>query len=290
MAYLIHLVVLTEIYALLAVSLGLVVGQVGVLSLAHAALWAAGAYTSAILTLKAGLCPEAALAAAVLAGAVVGSITALPAWRIGGDYLALSTFGFQLMAQAVVINGGGATGGAQGLPGVPPFRLFGFTATTNAHYALVCALALAVGATLAVLASRSPFGRVMRAIREDEGLAKALGKETRRTLVVTFALSGALAAVAGSLYAHYTSYVSPSAFMVSESLLILSMVVIGGADSVAGVVVGALALVAIPEALRFLDLPGPVAAGLRQVLYGALLVVVVIRRPAGLLGRYRLGR
>ena len=132
----------------------------------------------------------------------------------------------------------------------------------------------------------SPFGRVLHAIREDEVFVRAHGKNTLYFKVVAFAVSAALASMAGSLYAHYITYIDPTSFTVMESILIISMVIIGGAGSLWGPLIGAVVLVTLPEALRFVGLPSAVAANLRQIIYGSLLVIMMMFRPRGLMGKY----
>ena len=127
---------------------------------------------------------------------------------------------------------------------------------------------------------------MLHAIREDEVFAKAHGKNTLYFKVTAFAVSAALAAMAGSLYAHYITYIDPTSFTVMESILIISMVIIGGAGSTWGPLVGAFVLVTLPEALRFIGLPSAVAANLRQIIYGSLLVIMMMFRPRGLVGKY----
>ena len=131
---------------------------------------------------------------------------------------------------------------------------------------------------------------MLHAIREDEVLAKAFGKNTLRFKLTVFAVSAALAALAGSLFAHYVTYIDPSSFTVMESILVISMVIIGGAGSRWGPVIGAIVLITLPEILRVLGLPIPVAANLRQMIYGSLLVGMMIFRPRGLVGKYSFGR
>jgi branched-chain amino acid transport system permease protein len=138
--------------------------------------------------------------------------------------------------------------------------------------------------------AESPFGRVLRAIREDELFTRALGKNTLWFKVAAFAVSAALAASAGSLYAHYITFIDPTSFTVMESILVISMVIIGGAGSRLGPLMGAVVLVSLPEALRFLGLPSPVAGNTRQLIYGALLVAMMTLRPRGLVGKYGFGR
>jgi branched-chain amino acid transport system permease protein len=182
------------------------------------------------------------------------------------------------------------THGPLGIPGIPQPVIFGWTIQSQLGF-------VTLSATLGIFAyfvvgriATSSFGRVLRAIREDEVFAQAMGKNTLRFKVSAFAVSAALAASAGSLYAHYTTYIDPTSFTVMESILVISMVIIGGAGSRWGPVIGAVVLVTLPEALRFLGLPSAVAANLRQVIYGILLVLMMMVRPQGLVGRYGFGR
>ena len=178
------------------------------------------------------------------------------------------------------------TRGSLGIPGIPQPVIFGWHIDSHREY-LVLALAFALLAFLVVnRISSSQFGRVLHAIREDEVFAKSLGKNTLRFKVTAFAVSAALAASAGSLYAHYITYIDPTSFTVMESILVISMVITGGAGSKWGPVIGAIVLVTLPEALRFMGIPSSVAANLRQIIYGALLVVMMMFRPRGLVGKY----
>ncbi|HHQ48136.1 MAG TPA: branched-chain amino acid ABC transporter permease, partial [Acidobacteria bacterium] len=138
--------------------------------------------------------------------------------------------------------------------------------------------------------TRSPFGRVLQLIRADERLALATGRSPSRFKLVTFVISAALGSVGGAIFAAYIGFVDPSSFTVMVSVMIICMVVIGGAGTVWGALVGAVFLVSMPEALRFVGLPAPVAANLRQILYGALLMLLMVLRPQGFLGRYGLGK
>jgi branched-chain amino acid transport system permease protein len=130
----------------------------------------------------------------------------------------------------------------------------------------------------------------MQSVGRKEVFAQAMGKNTLRFKVTAFAVSAVLAALAGSLYAHYVTYIDPTSFTVMESILVISMVIIDGTGSLWGPMIGAIVLVMLPEALRFLGLPSSVAANLRQIVYGVLLVVMMMIRPGGLMGRYGFGR
>jgi branched-chain amino acid transport system permease protein len=133
---------------------------------------------------------------------------------------------------------------------------------------------------------RSPFGRVLKAIREDEVFAQASGKNVAVYKVLVFAISAGLAAIAGVMYAHYISFIDPTSFTVMESIFIVSIVIIGGAGSLWGPVVGAVVLVTLPEILRFIGMPNAVAANLRQIIYGGLLVAFMMWRPQGFIGEF----
>lgn len=290
MDYLLHILVLIGIYAALAASLDLLAGHTGLLSVAQSAFYGLGAYTSALLAVKFG----ASFPVSVLAGMVVASLVSfvisLPSLRLHDDYFVIATFGFQMILFSIFNNWIEVTSGPLGIPGIPQPVIFGWHVQTHADF-------LVLGAVFACLAyfivdriSTSPFGRVLRAIREDEVFAQSLGKNTLRFKVTAFAVSAALAASAGSLYASYITYIDPSSFTVMESILVISMVIIGGAGSRWGPVIGAVVLVTLPEALRFLGLPSPIAANLRQIIYGVLLVVMMMVRPQGLVGKYRFGR
>jgi branched-chain amino acid transport system permease protein len=135
--------------------------------------------------------------------------------------------------------------------------------------------------------TRSAFGRVLQAIRDDEIAAQALGKNVVLVKVTIATVSSALGALAGSLYAHYITYINPSSFSLHESIFITSLVILGGTERLAGPLVGAFILLAVPEALKFLAIPDTVAAPARQILYGALLILFMFVRPEGILRRAR---
>ncbi len=286
MEYFLHILILVGIYTVLAVSLDLLAGHTGFLSMTHAALCGLGAYASALLA----VCLGATFVVGVLVGMVVAVmasfIVSLPSLRLHGDYFLIATFGFQMILFGVLNNWIDLTHGPLGIPGIPQPVIFGWHVESNAEF-LVLAVASATFAYFVVyLITSSPMGRVLHAIREDEVLAKAYGKNTSYFKITAFAVSAMLAAMAGSLYAHYITYIDPTSFTVMESILIISMVIIGGAGSLWGPLVGAFVLVGLPEALRFVGLPSAAAANLRQIIYGALLVLMMMFRPRGLVGKY----
>jgi branched-chain amino acid transport system permease protein len=182
------------------------------------------------------------------------------------------------------------TSGPIGISGIPPPVIFGWSIESHSEFVALAAIYAGFCYFIIGRITSSPYGRVLRAIREDEVFARSMGKNTLRFKVAVFAVSASLAAMAGSLYARYISYIAPTSFTVMKSILVISMVIIGGAGSRWGPVIGAVVLVTLPEALRFLGLPSAVAANLRQIIYGILLVLMMIVRPQGLAGRYGFGR
>jgi branched-chain amino acid transport system permease protein len=222
--------------------------------------------------------------------ALLSFAVSLPSLRLHDDYFVIATFGFQMILFSVFNNWMELTRGPLGIPDIPQPTILGWTVRSHVSFVVLAAALGILAYTVVAVLSTGPFGRVLRAIREDEVFAQALGKNTLRFKVTAFAVSAALAASAGSLYAHYFTYIDPTSFTVMESILVLSMVIIGGAGSPWGPVIGAAVLVALPEALRFVGFPTAAAANLRQIVYGTLLVVMMIVRPRGLVGRYAFGR
>jgi branched-chain amino acid transport system permease protein len=286
-AYLAHFLVMVGIYSILALSLNLLIGYSGIFSLAHAAIYGIGAYASALAALKLGLGFWGGLVVAAGVGAFASALVAIPSLRVAGDYYIVASFGLQVVVLAVFMNWTDLTNGHAGLPGIPRPSLFGWVIDQPFQYVFLAG-AFAVG-TWAICRrlTRSAFGRVLQAIRDDEIAAQAMGKDVMRVKIVVACISSALGAIAGSLYAHYITYINPTSFALHESIFIATLVILGGSERLAGPIVGAFLLLAIPEALKFLAIPDTVAAPMRQVIYGALLVAFMLVRPEGILGRPR---
>ncbi len=290
MDYLIHIAVFCCIYTVLAESLDLLVGHAGILSLVHAAFYATGAYTCAIIAVHLQWpFPVALLLGCASSGVVAFGVAALSI-RLRGDLFVIATFACHVVILGVVANWIGLTRGPLGIFDIPHAVVLGCSLDTGWQYALMAlTMALLAWAVVQLLVS-SPFGRVLHAVREDDVLAMALGKNVFYFKSLAFIVAGVLAAGAGGIYAHYMRFIDPTSFTVMESILIASMVIIGGAGSRWGPVVGAVLLICLPEVLRVLGLPGSVAAHLRQIIYGVLLVVMMRLRPQGLVGHFAFGR
>ncbi len=286
MEYLLHILILIGIYTILSVSLNLIAGYAGLISIAQAAFYGVGAYVAALMALNLDSPFLVNLVCAVVVSGLLGAIVGIPALRIRDDYFVIATFAFQIIAFSIFNNWVSLTGGPMGLPGIPQPTIFGLTISTHLGYLLLvgffCALILWITRQIVL----SPFGRVLKAIREDEVFAQAAGKNVAAYKVLVFVIGAGMAAVAGVMYAYYISFIGPGSFTIMESIFILSIVIIGGAGSLRGPVLGAVVLVALPELLRFVGLPSAVAANLRQIIYGGLLVAMMMWRPQGLLGEY----
>jgi branched-chain amino acid transport system permease protein len=287
MEYLLHILVICGIYSILTLSLNLVVGYTGLVHLGHAAFYCIGAYISALLALNLGVSPWLGLLAGACGAAVLGVVIGAPSLRLKSDYLALATLGAGIIVYQIAKNWVSVTRGPMGLPGIPAFSILGFPLDSTWSY-LLLAIALTL-VTIFVLQRlvTGAYGRVLKSIREDEIASEVLGKNTSLYKLQVFVVGAFFAGIAGSLYAHYITFIDPSSFTVMESITILLMVIFGGMGSIRGSVIGATTLVFFPEMLRFIGMPSSIAAPMRQMIYGLLLVVLMIKRPQGLLGKYR---
>jgi branched-chain amino acid transport system permease protein len=287
MEYLLHILVIAVIYIILTLSLNLIVGFTGLPALGHAAFMCIGAYTSSLLALNMGVSPWIGLIIGACFAAVSGIVIGYPAVRLKGDYLALATFGLGVIVYSISKNWVSLTRGPMGLPGITQFSVIGYQLSETWVYLLLVLIFVAITIFICRRIVNSPFGRILRSIREDETASEALGKDTNKHKLMVFIIGAFFAGIAGSLYAHYITFIDPSSFTVMESITVLLMVIFGGMGSIQGSIVGALILVIFPELLRFLGMPSSIAAPARQMIYGLLLVILMIKRPEGIMGEYR---
>lgn len=287
MEYLLHILVIAGIYIILTLSLNLVVGYTGLPSLGHMAFACVGAYTSSLLALDMGISPWLGLLSGGCTAALLGFVVGLPSMRLKGDYLALATFGLGVIVYSVSKNWVSLTRGPMGIPGIPKFSLAGFELQPTWAYLLLVLIFVSMTAFVTNRIVDSPYGRVLMSIREDEVASLSLGKDVNTYKLTVFMVGAFFAGIAGSLYAHYITFIDPSSFTAMESIAVLLMVVFGGMGSIPGSFIGALVLVVLPEALRFVGIPSSVAAPIRQMIYGLLLVLLMLYRPQGLVGKYR---
>ena len=286
MEYLLHILILIGIYVILSVSLNLITGYAGLLSIAHAAFYGVGAYVAALLALKLHSPFLANIVCAVILSGFLGALVGIPSLRIRDDYFAIATFAFQVITFSVMNNWVSFTGGSMGLPGIPQPTLFGWEINNHIDFLLLVSILCVITLWISHKIVSSPFGRVLKSIREDEIFAQAMGKNVASYKILIFVIGAGMASVAGVMYAYYISFIDPTSFTIMESIFIISIVIIGGAGNIWGSVLGAAVLVILPEALRFLGMPSSIAANMRQIIYGALLVIFMLFRPQGFIGEY----
>jgi branched-chain amino acid transport system permease protein len=284
-AVLYHTLIMSGIYIILTTSLNLVAGYTGLFSFCHGAFYAIGAYAGALLTLKLGFPFWAEVLGAACIAGLGGIAIGFPTLRVRGGYLALATYGFAVIIFTILNNWESLTRGPLGIRGIPHVNLFGIVFNSLWSFTLLVAFFVFVTIFCLWRLTQSSFGKVLLAIREDETAALAIGKNIARLKVTSFCIGAFFAGIAGTLYAHYVRFIDPTAFVAQESFLVYNMVILGGRGSLPGSVLAALLLVFVPEALRFLGLPGFYAVQLRQMIYGALIVVILIYRPQGILGK-----
>ncbi|MEO0084449.1 MAG: branched-chain amino acid ABC transporter permease [candidate division WOR-3 bacterium] len=288
MEYLIHLAILFAIYAILGLSLNLVVGYTGLLSVTHAAFYGIGAYTTAILLTKTSIGFFSSVVLGIVIAVAVGFLIGIVLSKFKGDYYALGTFGFNAIIFAIFLNWQNLTRGPLGIPGISRPELFGIDFVNNFNFLILTLMFLGLVYFTSRFIANSPFGRALKAIREDETAIAVFGYNTLYFKLAVFVISAAIAAVAGSLFASYITFIDPSSFGLMESVFILAIIILGGLANLHGSILGALFLILLPEILRFVGFPPDIAAQMRQVMYGVILILLMLYRPQGLMGEYKL--
>lgn len=287
--YFVAILATSGIYAILALGLNFTWGIAGIANFGLAGFFAIGAYASSIAATSWGVPIPLAVAFAIAAGGVFGAVVSLGSLRLRGDYLAIVTFAFTEVVRLVASNETWLTRGTDGISGIPgPFR----GAVTPLQYNVICLGIISVLLLAAVwFCNRllhSPYGRVLRAIRDDETVAAVAGKNTTKVKLQAFVIGAALMALGGASYAHYQSYISPDLFKPLISIYIFLALMIGGVGNNYGAVAGPLLLLFILEGSRFIiqAIPGITvvqAASFREILIGVVLIAVTRFAPQGLL-------
>jgi len=276
MEYILHIFILICFYTLLSQSLNLSAGFTGLISLAHAGFYGIGAYTTAILSTQFGFSFWLSIPLAMLISGAIAFIVSLIALRTVEDYFIICTLGIQVILFSIMNNWMDLTRGPLGIPGIPSISLFGFNLDSKISFLLLSLFFVALVWFVLRNISISGFGKTLTAISEDEIYSQSIGKNVYLSKIVSFTLSAMFAAIPGNLYAHYISYIDPTSFTVAESIFILSIVIIGGLGNLSGSFLAAAFLVLLPEALRFVGMPDSIAANMRQIVYGLILVVVMM--------------
>jgi len=286
--YINHLAVLFCIYGVLALSLNILVGYTGLISLAHASFYGVGAYVTAILTTRFDINFFVSAGAGALLAMVVSLAIGLVLSKFRGDYYLLGAIGFNAIMFAVMLNWQDLTRGPLGISGIERPEIFGFSFSDNLWFLILCLTTLGLVYWFLDWAVKTPFGRVLKAIREDEVVAEVFGYKVLGFKLLAFVVGAGLAAIAGSLYAAYITYIDPTTFTLNESIFVLSIIILGGLASLEGALLGTLCLILLPEALRFVGFPSEIAGQMRALVYGLILVILMLYRPQGLMGKFKL--
>ena len=290
------------IWAILAVSLNLVVGFTGLLSVGHIGFFGIGAYTVAILTSNAQydqLRTEAIptfgwpFFAALPVGIVLAGLTAIAVGivfnRFRDDIFVLVSFGFAIICFNVFLNARALTRGAFGIHEIAKPAIGGWVFDDELVFLALALVFLAIVVLISWFIVSSSFGRVLTAIREDERATEVFGYQVTHYKLAVWVISAMMAAAAGGLFASWTTFIDPNSFILLESILLVSIVILGGLATIWGSLLGTMAFVLLEEGMRFLPfLPDEYVGQTRQVILGVLLVLLMLFRPQGLLGRYRL--
>jgi branched-chain amino acid transport system permease protein len=286
MDYIYSIVIFILIYAVAVQSLNLIMGYVGIVSMCHAIFMAIGAYTAALISIHLGYNFTVGLAAGLVLAGISGALLAAPSLRVKDEYLIVFTVGFQMVAYEFMLTARGITQGQGGITGIPAPSLFGMEIQSSFAYLLLVLVITIVCYAVAWRVTHSPFARILKAIREDEGACRALGKNTLQFKILVVALGGGIGAISGSTLAYYVTFISPFTFTVDNSIALIVMVVLGGLANFWGPLVGAAILVGLPEALRFVPGTAGVIDAIREILYGGILTVLMLFRSQGILPEY----
>ena len=274
-SYLITLLTTIGMYIILALGLNVIVGYAGQISLGHAAFWAIGAYSFAILTTKFSLSFVVSAILAVIITALVGIILGLPSLRVREDFLAITTIGINFIVQAI-FKYTPFFGGAMGIGGIP-FPKWGGNMFTSGQFLVFTYIMVALSVFVSFMFKRSWAGLASSAIKDDELASSMVGIDPRRFKILAFALGSAYAGIAGILYASFMGFISPEDFSFAVSITILSMVMVGGENTIIGPIFGAVLLISLPEIFRPIQ-------DYRMLLYGGLLLIMMRFQPSGFFG------
>lgn len=282
-----HILFVCEIYIIIALATNLVSGYTGLLSFANAAFYGIGAYTTSILMKEYSFSFLTAIGFAMVFNGFISLIISAFALRMKDLFFTLSTLGFQIIVFNVVYNWEHVTGGSLGYAEIPPAKIGSIVFQNSQSYSILAAVLLSLVFSFFWAIQKTPFVRVLESIRDAELGAISLGKNVERYKTLCNALSAMIIAISGGLFAVYNAYIDPTSFTLDESILIISMLLIGGTGNLAGPVFGACFYVILPELLRFVPISTSQGASLRMMVYSLILILVVRYKPNGVFGKYR---
>jgi len=276
-SYILRIAITVLMFTVLSLSLNLLIGYLGQMSMGHAAFWGIGAYTAAILSTRYHVSSLGTFLAAVVVAGLFGLLLGLPVLKLKGYYLTVVTLGFCEIIRLVELNWMGLTRGSLGIANIPPLNFFGrvFKSSRSVYFVALVLVILSVAVVHNLINSR--IGLAVMAIRDDDVAATSVGVDVFRYKVMVFIIAGMLAGLAGAFYAHYISFIDPSGFTTGQSMDLVIIAIFGGLGSIPGAILGAAVLTILPETIRFLD-------EYRGMIYGVIIVIMMLVKPDGLLG------
>ena len=276
--YVMRIIIMIGIYSMLGLGLNVLTGYTGLVSLGHAGFYAIGAYTASLLSLNFGVNFFVAAIGGAVAASICGFLLGLPTLRLKGTYLSIVTLGFGEIVKMVLTNWDVVTNGTLGLKNIPRPSIFGMNLSLKNNGIYYLMLVLVVLITLVcILLIKSKTGRAFMSIKEDELAATMMGIKTTRYKILAFVISAFITGIAGAFYASVIGFIDPNSFTFDTSIIIISIVILGGMGTVRGMFLGAAILIAFPEVFRFL-------MDYRFVVYGLILILMMRFRPQGVLG------
>ncbi|HHW35893.1 MAG TPA: branched-chain amino acid ABC transporter permease [Bacillales bacterium] len=282
--YLFTILILIGIYTIVTVGLSLLIGYAGQISLGHAAFFGIGAYASAILSGTHQMSPWLAMLIGMVATFIIAYIIGIPILKLKGHFLALATIGINIIVYILLLGLNNITGGAAGFVGIPILTLFGFSLNDKLFFYFFVWIIAFLIIILSTNIVRSHVGRLLRSIHDSEIATETLGVQVSKYKVAIFALSAAFASIAGSIYAHYITFISPPTFYITKSILFLIMVMVGGASSVWGAVLGTALIMFLNELIRFVGHTYfGISGEVEIVVYGFIIILIMMYLPKGLL-------
>jgi branched-chain amino acid transport system permease protein len=286
MNYIWLLLFMVGLYLPLAYSLNLILGFGGLASFCHAAFYGIGAYAYALSVTVAGLPAIAALGATAVSTALVAACVGSICLRFRGDLFIFVTISVQMISFVILYNWIDLTNGPYGISGIPRPELFGVVLHTPIQFVLAVFLANAVMLPMLFMIYRSPFGLTLKALRDNEVAGASLGINPNAAYLKAFVISAVFAAIPGAFYAAYVTYIDPTSFTLRESIFLVAILLLGGAGNRTGPFLGVIVILLIPEGLRFVGLPDPIAPNVREIVYGLLLATLMYFRPQGIAGDF----
>lgn len=285
--FLLLLIIYIGIYSIMSLSLNLIAGYTGLLSLCHAAFMAIGAYATAIIMTRVELNFFIIFVISGIIASIFGALIGLPTLRLKGDYLAIATLGFGEIVKNILVNWDSLTGGPMGISGIPTPQLifYKFNSTSKMQYVILIWIFVVITYLIIRKLMRSRFGRALEAIREDEIAALTMGINITKYKIFSFTIGAFFAGLAGSIWAYYNQNVTPDTFTFMMSIMVLCMVVLGGLGNHLAVILGAIIIVLSSELPRLLGFSSIIPPQFNQITFGLILVLMMIFRPQGILGR-----